>query len=207
MAAQGRPKCLAAGRSVGGRRIARARARHIRGSARTEACHERPEGRHGAGTRVGRASAGMAEYGRGARCRAGRGGNPCRAWRRATRGTAVPNGWRAGCRKGHAAAAACDGKGTRVDGPCRTKVRGPATLTGTGSPIRTKHTPHPPPAAVAAAGRLQPLPAHWTPTKIPDFPEGLHANPRSSRSTRSAVSRAPIAGAQRFPVDRRRCRA
>ena len=153
MAAQSCPKCLAAGRSIGGRRIARARARHIRGSARTEACHERPEGRHGAGTRVGRASTGMAEYGRGARCRAGRGGNPCRAWRRATRGTAVPNGWRAGCRKGHAAAAACDGKGTRVDGPCRTKVRGPATLTGTGSPIRTKHTPHPPPAAVAAAGR------------------------------------------------------
>ena len=40
--------------------------------------------------------------------------------------------------KRHAAAAARDGKGIRVDGQCRTKVRGPDVLTATGSPIRTK---------------------------------------------------------------------
>ena len=53
----------------------------------------------------------------------------------------------------HAAAAACDGKGIRVDGQYRTTVRGPATLTGTGSPIKTQHIHDPLPAAVAAAGR------------------------------------------------------
>ena len=42
---------------------------------------------------------------------------------------------------------------TRVDGQYRTTVRGPATLTGTESPIRTKHTHDPLPAAVTAAER------------------------------------------------------
>ena len=57
----------------------------------------------------------------------------------------------------HAAAAACDGKGIRVDGQYRITVRGPATLTGTGSPSKTQHTRDPLPAAVAAAGRRQSL--------------------------------------------------
>ena len=54
---------------------------------------------------------------------------------------------------GHAAAAAGDGKGIRVDGHCRTKVRGPDTLAGGGSPIRTQHIHVPLPAASAVAGR------------------------------------------------------
>ena len=77
---------------------------------------------------------------RGATHRAGR-GNPVvpetgqRARRRVPNKAGGPDVGR------HAAAAAGDGKGIRVDGHCRTKVRGPDTLVaGAGSPIRTQRT-------------------------------------------------------------------
>ena len=54
--------------------------------------------------------------------------------------------------KRHAAAAACDGKGIRVDGQCRAPVRDPNVLTDTGSPIRTSLF-CPRPAAVAVGAR------------------------------------------------------
>ena len=97
------------------------------------------------------------EPGRGATCRAGRGAVPVVSGE-------TDSARRGGCRMAggpdvarHAAAVACDGKGIRVNGQYRTTVRGPATLTGTGSPSKTQHTHDPLPAAVATAGRGQSL--------------------------------------------------
>ena len=79
------------------------------------------------------------EPGRGRDASRGTGSGPCRV-------RETDDARRGGCRKAggpdverHVAAAACDGKGIRVNGQYRTTVRGPATLTGTGSPTGTHH--------------------------------------------------------------------
>ena len=126
--------------SVRGRRIAKAPVRQLRSSARGGSvpltARRAAEGAERARL-PGRPA--WREPGRGATCRAGRGAIPVVSGE-------TDDARRGGCRMAggpdvarHAAAAACDGKGIRVDGQYRTTVRGPATLTGTGSPIRTQH--------------------------------------------------------------------
>ena len=114
--------------------------RHIRGSARMEADHDGQGGRRGAGGTPrlpGRPA--WREPGRGATCRAGRGAVPVVSGRRTARGAAGAE-WLAGQmsrdtpRLPHATA-----REYASTGQYRTTVRGPDTLTGTGSPSKTQH--------------------------------------------------------------------
>ena len=109
-------KCLAAKQQRNAVDASHGTVRHIRGSARTEADHDGQEGRQGAGGTPrlpGRPA--WREPGRGATCRAGRGAVPVVSGE-------TDSARRGGCRMAggpdverHAAAAACDGKGIRVN--------------------------------------------------------------------------------------------
>ena len=128
----------------------------------------------------------------------GTGSGPCRV-------RETDSARRGGCRMAggpdvarHAAAAACDGKGIRVDGQYRTTVRGPATLTGTGSPIKTQHhRPRPlsRPRGATSPSRSEPAErtaAHVRHGSIWRIANNVRVDPRGRRPwRRNPNSRAP----------------
>ena len=125
--------------------------RRIRGSARREAYHDGQGGRQGAGgtPRLPGKGSAWREAGRGATCRAGRGAVPVVFWKRTTRGAA-------GAERlaGQMLRETRRGRRMRRQGNTRRRAMphhgaGSGHLTGTGSPIRTRHTPDPLPAAVS----------------------------------------------------------
>ncbi len=176
--------CLAAIARQRGRRVARApsatsRSRANGGDSSTAIVLRRAVDRAGLTNQSGVQMA----TGRGARSRARRRSDPksCpgsgqrkRPACRMAGGTGVER---------HAAAAACDGKGTRVEGPCRNSLRGPDCLQAEPDrPAKLIRTPARP--ADAAPGAADSLP--FLPKKLPE------AHPASlPRTAFRAVSRLP----------------
>ncbi len=97
--------------------------------------------------------------------------------------------WLAGqVSSGHAAAAACDGKGIRVDGPCRNSLRGRDCLRA--EPDRPAKLIRTPARAADAAPGAADLPCPMRPpTRRPAAPMALHGPVAQVISTRSLTWR------------------